>query len=59
MSKVSDTASDFTVHAPHDSVRGITEFRRTLGDRIEHRLKICRRAGNHSQDITRRSELFD
>jgi hypothetical protein len=57
--KVSDTASDFTVHAPHDGVRGVTEPRRSLGNRIERRLQISRGAGDHPQDIASGSELFE
>ena len=58
-SKVSDAASDFAVDAPHYSVGRVTELRRALGNRSEHRLKICRRARDHPQDIASRRLLFE
>ena len=47
-----------TVDAPHDCVRRVTQLRRALGNRIEHRLKIGWRTGDHPQDVASRSELF-
>src|SRR5215510_12860397 len=43
-SKVSDVASDLTVYTPHYRVGCVTESRSSLGNRIEYRLKLGRRA---------------
>src|SRR4029453_6497811 len=51
--KVSDVASDFAVYSPHYSVGCVTESRSSLGNRIEYRLKLCRRAGDHAKDLAR------
>src|SRR5262245_18768421 len=52
-SKVSDAASDFAIYTPHYRVGCVTESRSSLGNRIEYRLKISWRAGDHPQDIAR------
>jgi hypothetical protein len=59
LSKVSDAASDLAVYAPHYSVGSVTELRRALGDHIEHRLKICRRAGDHPKNVAGRRFPFE
>ena len=53
-SKVSSEASNSAFDPPHQSVVRVTQRCRTLGNRIEHRLKVCRRAGDHPQDIAGR-----
>jgi hypothetical protein len=58
-SKVSDVAPDFTVYAPHHSIGCVTESRSSLGDRIKHGLKVCRRARDHPQDIARSRLPFE
>src|SRR5262245_8114396 len=50
-SKVSDVASDLTVYPPHYSVGRITESCSSLGNRIEYRLELGRRARDHPQNV--------
>jgi hypothetical protein len=56
---VSDVASDFAVYAPHHSIVCVTESRCSLGNRIEHKLKLGRRAGNHPQNLARSRLPFE
>jgi hypothetical protein len=56
---VSDAASDFAVYAPHYSVGRITQSRSSLGNLIEHGLKVCRRAGNHPKNVAGRHFPFE
>src|SRR5262245_23502270 len=57
-SKVSDVASDLTVYTPHYSVGRITESCSSLGNRIEHGLKVRRRAGDHPKNVAGRGLLL-
>jgi len=53
-SKVSNAASDVAMYAPHSSIACIAESRCALGNRIENRLKVTGRLGNHPQYVARR-----
>jgi hypothetical protein len=55
---VSDAASDFAVYAPHYSVGGVTESGSSLGNRIEHRLKVAWRARDHPKNVAGRRFPF-
>ena len=52
--EVCGEAVTIAIDTIYRSVRRITELRCTLGNRIEHRLKVSRRAGDHTQDVARR-----
>ena len=43
----------------HRSGRGVAKARRAVGDRIEHRLHVGRRARYHAQDFADRGLLFE
>ena len=47
-------AVDIAVDTPQHRVRRVTELRSSLGNRIEHQLKLGRRAGDHAQDVAQR-----
>src|SRR5262249_27497170 len=57
-SKVSDVASNFAVYPPHYRVGCVTESRSSLGNRIEYRLKLGRRARDHPQNLASRGLLL-
>ena len=50
--------SIIAVNAPNHRIVRIAQPRRILGDHIQHRLNIRRRAGDDAQDLTRRSLLL-
>jgi hypothetical protein len=55
---VRNKAQKITVNAKNRSIFGITESGSSLGYRIEHGLKIRRRAGDHPKNIAGRRFPF-
>jgi hypothetical protein len=53
-----DHGKNITIDATDKSVTRVTQPRGTLRDRVQHRLNIRRRAGDHAQNVAGRSELL-
>src|SRR5215813_15053254 len=56
--KMGGPVETVTINAEDDSIRCATNTRGVLGNCIQYRLNIRRRAGNDSQDFARRSLLL-
>ena len=58
-SKVRSETKQIAIDAKDGSIFRVTESRRSLGNRIEHGLKVGRRAGDHPQDVASRRLPFE
>ena len=48
-----------TINALYNGIRGFTQPRGVFRNHIQHRLNICRRTSDHTQDFTRRGLLLE